>query len=85
MRFGRQADKLAAEYVRLAEKQESAVIVSQTWAEVHRVNVSVRESLKEKGLIGAGDFMVQILDKLDRTNAQKRDARFYPPENHRGL
>ena len=33
-----QADKLADEYLGLAEKNVSAVVVSQTWAEVHRVN-----------------------------------------------
>lgn len=78
--LGEQADKLAGEYVRLAEEKTSAVVVSQTWAEVHRVNSSVRDALKAKGLLGANDTTVQILDKLDLTNAQKRDERFYPPE-----
>jgi len=31
-------------------------------------------------LLGAADTVVKVLDKLDLTNAQKRDARFYPPE-----
>lgn len=75
-----QADKLADEYVRLAEQNASAVVVSQTWAEVHRVNSRVRDALKAKGLIGVNDTAVQALDKLDLTNAQKRDDRFYPPE-----
>jgi ATP-dependent exoDNAse (exonuclease V) alpha subunit len=78
--LGMQADKLADEYVRLAEQNAAAVVVSQTWGEVHRVNSRVREALKGKGLLGTADTMVQVLDKLDRTNAQKRDARFYPPE-----
>jgi hypothetical protein len=56
------------------------VIVSQTWAEVHRVNARVRDALKAKGLLGANDATVQVLDKLDLTNAQKRDKRFYPKE-----
>jgi len=30
-------------------------------------------------LLGATDSVVQALDKLDLTNAQKRDERFYPP------
>jgi conjugative relaxase-like TrwC/TraI family protein len=78
--LGEQADKLAAEYVRLAEEKASAVVVSQTWAEVHRVNSNVRDALKGKGLLGANDATVQALDKIDLTDAQKRDKRFYPPD-----
>ncbi len=77
--LGNQADKLAEEYLRLAEQNASAVVVSQTWGEVHRVNSRVRDALKGKGLLGANDTTVQVLDKLDLTNAQKRDERFYPP------
>jgi hypothetical protein len=56
------------------------VVVSQTWGEVHRVNERVRDGLKGKGLLGAADMVVKVLEKLDLTNAQKRDVRFYPPE-----
>jgi conjugative relaxase-like TrwC/TraI family protein len=78
--FGEQADELADEFVRLTELKSSAVVVSQTWAEVHRVNLKVRDALKAKGLLGANDVAVQALDKLDLTNAQKRDKRFYPQD-----
>ncbi|MCI0748455.1 MAG: relaxase domain-containing protein [Verrucomicrobia subdivision 3 bacterium] len=78
--LGDQADKLADEYLRLAEQNASAVVVSQTWTEVHCVNARVRDALKAKGLLGANDATVQVLDKLDLTNAQKRDERFYPKE-----
>lgn len=78
--IGDQADKLADEYLRLAEQNASAVVVSQTWGEVHRVNSRVRDALKGKGLLGATDTTVRVLDKLDLTNAQKRDERFYPPD-----
>jgi conjugative relaxase-like TrwC/TraI family protein len=78
--LGNQADKLAEEYLRLAEQEASAVVVSQTWGEVHQVNSHVRDALKSKGLLGANDTTVQVLDKLDLTNAQKRDERFYPPD-----
>jgi len=78
--LGNQADKLAEEYLRLAEQEASAVVVSQTWGEVHRVNSHVRDALKSKGLLGANDTTVQVLDKLDLTNAQKRDERFYPSD-----
>jgi conjugative relaxase-like TrwC/TraI family protein len=78
--IGEQADKLADEYLRLAEQNASAVVVSQTWGEVHRVNSRVREALKGKGLLGAADSAVQALERMDLTNAQKRDQRFYPPD-----
>jgi ATP-dependent exoDNAse (exonuclease V) alpha subunit len=78
--IGEQADKLADDYLRLAEQNASAVIVSQTWGEVHRVNSRVRDALKEKGLLGATDSVVQALERIDLTNAQKRDKRFYPTD-----
>jgi conjugative relaxase-like TrwC/TraI family protein len=78
--LGEQADQLADEFLRLVEQNDSAIVVSQTWAEVHHVNSRVRDALKSKGLLGAQDAMIQSLDKLDLTNAQKRDDRFYPPD-----
>ena len=78
--IGEQADRLADEYLRLAAQNTSAVVVSQTWGEVHRVNARVRDALKGKGLLGATDLAVQALERIDLTNAQKRDERFYPPE-----
>ena len=78
--LGEQASKLAEEYVKLAAQDTSAVVVSQTWTEVHRVNSGVRDTLKEKGLLGAVDTKVQVLDRLDLTSAQKRDDRFYPQD-----
>jgi conjugative relaxase-like TrwC/TraI family protein len=75
-----QAGKLADEYLALVEKNASALVVSQTWAEVHRVNEQVRDKLKSKGLLGANDVTVQTLEKIDLTNAQKGDERFYPPD-----
>lgn len=78
--LGEQADKLADEYLRLAEQNASAVVVSQTWGEVHRVNSCVRDALKAKGLLGANDSTVQVLERADLTNAQKRDERFFPQD-----
>jgi conjugative relaxase-like TrwC/TraI family protein len=78
--IGEQAEKLADEYLRLAEQNASVVVVSQTWSEVHRVNSRVREALKGKGLLDAADSAVQALERIDLTNAQKRDERFYPPD-----
>jgi len=79
--LGNQADKLSEEYLRLAQQNASAVVVSQTWAEVHRVNSRVRDALKGKGLLGSTDTAIQVLDRLDLTNAQKRDERYYPKDS----
>jgi hypothetical protein len=78
--LGEQADRLADEFLKLTTGGASTVVVSQTWSEVHRVNSKVRDALKSKRLLGANDTPIQVLDKLDLTNAQKRDERFYPPE-----
>jgi len=76
-----QTQKLSEEYLRIHDQNASAIVVSQTWAEVHRVNASIREALKSKGALGQSDTLVQSLDRLDLTNAQKRDQRFHPPES----
>jgi conjugative relaxase-like TrwC/TraI family protein len=72
-----QQQHLAEEYVRLAESENSVVVISQTWAEVHRVNERVRAALKAKGLLGESDMRVETLEKADLTNAQKHDERYY--------
>jgi hypothetical protein len=77
-RCRQQARGVCYGYVGLAEQNASAVVISQTWTEVHRVNSRVRDALKAKGLLGANDTTVQVLERLDLTNAQKRDGRFYP-------
>lgn len=73
----KQTARLAEEYVRLVEAGASAVVVSQTWGEVNRLNSEVRAELKAKGIITAKDTPVRILEKADFTNAQKRDMRSY--------
>ena len=42
--------------------------------------MAVRDALKGKGLLGAADSAVQALERIDLTNAQKRDERFYPTD-----
>ena len=44
------------------------------------VDTITRDALKAKGLLGANDTTVQVLERLDLTNAQKRDERFYPQD-----
>ncbi|HCL91541.1 MAG TPA: AAA family ATPase [Candidatus Paceibacterota bacterium] len=77
--LGDQPERLAEEYVNYAEAGHSLVVVAQTWSEVHRVNEQVRAKLREKGLLGTKETDIEALEQVDLTNAQKRNARFYPP------
>jgi conjugative relaxase-like TrwC/TraI family protein len=73
-----QREQLVADYLSLAARNKSTVIVSQTWGEIHEINERIRLGLKSKGLIGQDDSTVTALNRLDLTDAQKRDQRFYP-------
>jgi hypothetical protein len=52
--------------------------VSQTWAEIHEINERIRIGLRKAGLIGKEDATVLAYERIDLTDAQKRDERFYP-------
>lgn len=73
-----QRERLVADYLALAGRKKSTVIVSQTWGEIHEINERIRAGLRTAGLIDKTDSMVTALTRLDLTNAQKRDKRFYP-------
>lgn len=73
-----QRERLVADYLSLAEKKKSTVIVSQTWGEIHEINDRIRHGLKAKGMVAQEDSTVTALKRLDMTDAQKRDKRFYP-------
>jgi conjugative relaxase-like TrwC/TraI family protein len=73
-----QRDRLVADYLTLAEKKKSTVIVSQTWAEIREINERIRIGLRRVSLIDKADLTVTAFERLDLTDAQKRDARFYP-------
>ena len=76
--LGDQSEQLAEEYLRLAAAEHSLVVVAQTWNEVHKVNERVRAKLRAKKLLGQNDTEVEALERVDLTNAQKRDGRYYP-------
>src|SRR5258708_11705976 len=78
---GNKQERLADTYVARIEENNSCVIVSKTWAEIHRVKEAVRAKLKAKGRLGATETSVAALEQVDLTDAQKRDQRFYTPES----
>jgi hypothetical protein len=56
---GEQRARLSEAYAHLAERGESAIVVSQTRAEVRALNEAIRTQLRERGLLigsDAGDY-----------------------------
>ena len=74
-------EELAAAHVDLAEKKESAIVVSQTWAEIDELNERIRGDLRGRKLLAEAEQTITSLKPVDLTAAQKRDSRFYP-EDH---
>lgn len=75
-----QSEQLCSAYLEIAAREESAIVVSQTRAEVRGINNAIRSRLRERGLLGAVESQVTALEQVDLTTAQKRDARHYPPD-----
>jgi ATP-dependent exoDNAse (exonuclease V) alpha subunit len=69
--------KLAEHYLELVRKKRSALVVSPTWGEIHRVNDAVRQRMRDAGLLGKKEWAVSALQADDLTDAQKGDARYY--------
>lgn len=76
-----QQDFLTKRYLELLAQKFSVVVASQTWSEIHKVNERIRDALRQQGVIGADDVKVRALERLDLTDAQKRDRRFYSAES----
>ncbi|MFZ1072675.1 MAG: AAA family ATPase, partial [Verrucomicrobiia bacterium] len=76
-----QQQKLTEYFLELFKNQQSTVVVSQSWNEIHKVNEQVRLGLKAQKLIGQAETAVTTLERQDLTDAQKRDKRFYQPDS----
>jgi conjugative relaxase-like TrwC/TraI family protein len=72
-----QQQKLTEHYLELVRDKHETVVVSQSWSEIHKVNEQVRLGLKAQKLIGEAEATVTTMERLDLTDAQKRDKRFY--------
>jgi conjugative relaxase-like TrwC/TraI family protein len=79
--FANQHEKLAARYLELAKENQSCVVVSQSWNEIHKVNDEIRAALKKEKRIGEDETTVTAFLPVDLTDAQKRDARAYTPDS----
>ena len=76
-----QQQELTEHFLALAKAKHSTVVVSQSWSEIDKVNEQVRNGLKAQKLIGEIETVVTALQRLDLTDAQKRDKRFYGPDS----
>ncbi len=76
---GEQSERLSEAYLRLATAGESAIVVSQTRAEVRALNEAIRSRLRANGLLDGVESAVTALEPVDLSTAQKWDARHYPP------
>ena len=72
-----QHEKLTARYLEHLKARDSTVVVSQSWNEIHQVNETIREALKQEKLVGETETVVTAFQPVDLTDAQKRDRRSY--------
>jgi len=74
-------ESLVRAYLEFTKQNQSALVVSQTRAEVRTLNESIRAALRLDGRIEDDGRAVPALESIDLTGAQKLDPRFYP-NNH---
>ena len=69
---------LAAEYLRILQDGETALVISPTHSEGRKVTNLIRNELKAAGLVER-ERPVSVLRRLDLTQAERADHRFYEP------
>jgi ATP-dependent exoDNAse (exonuclease V) alpha subunit len=74
-------DSLVRAYLEFARQNQSALVVSQTRAEVRALNESIRAALRLESEIEDSGRVVSALESIDLTGAQKLDSRFYPKDH----
>lgn len=74
-------ENLIRAYLEFTKQSGSALVVSQTRAEVRALNESIRAALRSMGRIGDDGRVVSALESTDLTAAQKLDPRFYPNDH----
>jgi hypothetical protein len=79
--IGEQRERLTEAYLGFAARGETAIVVSQTRAEVREINEAVRAGLRRCGALTGPDTSLIALEQLDLTGAEKTDGRYYPGES----
>jgi len=72
-------DDLADGYVAALKKKKTALVICPTHAAGHDVTKTIREKLRDSGLLGKQETTVLSLVNLSMTEAQKSDTRNYLP------
>lgn len=75
--IGDDYQSLAKDYITAIDKNKSVLAVSPTHAEVEAVTAVLRNALRKSGKIGERENTVERLVRLNLTEAEKIDARFY--------
>jgi conjugative relaxase-like TrwC/TraI family protein len=75
-----QNDRLSDDYIEIVAKDDSAIVVSQTRAQVSEINNAIRQKLRDRGLLGTDETEVTALEQVDLTSAQKLDRKCYPED-----
>ena len=75
--LGEQRERLADAYLGVVARGESAIVVSQTRAEVRAINEAVRARLRAAGVLSGPDANIEALEQIDLTAAQKTEAQSY--------
>lgn len=74
-------EELVRRFLQHASLNQTALVVSQTRAEVSALNERIRGELKFSGRISGAEQSVSALEAVDLTDAQKLDVRFYPRDH----
>jgi len=73
-----QNERLTNAYIDIVAERESAIVVSQTRAQVRAINDAIHESLRARGALSGSEARVTALEQVDLTEAQRLDLRHYP-------
>ena len=65
-------------YLEIVDRGQSAIVISQTRAEVRAVNDAIRQRLRKHGVLSGNESRITALEQVDLTEAQKLDLRHYP-------
>jgi conjugative relaxase-like TrwC/TraI family protein len=68
-------------YLDFVARGESAIVVSQTRAQVREINDTIRARMRQRGVLLSDEIEVTALEQVDLTSAQKLDARHYPADS----
>jgi conjugative relaxase-like TrwC/TraI family protein len=71
--------QLAADYVDAVSHGKTALVVSPTHAEGHRITSEIRRLLKDQNLLGTNGRRFLLLQNAQLTEAERGDAVNYPP------